>query len=108
MKRFSSREFYFGSWVTLLLLLGGCFTSTHGMDEDVRVQEYRKRYGDIWPPQYVPNTKGWKKLMDHRFEQVQEIEDRHQKYDAWIQVCKNWPLKRIYHVGVDLKCYSFS
>jgi hypothetical protein len=50
-----------------------------------RAEEYRKR-GHTWPiPEYVPNTEGWTRLMNQRFEQVRALEDSQQKWDGWIQ-----------------------
>jgi hypothetical protein len=59
---------------------------SHGMTEMERMDEHFKRYGDDWPPEYIPNTPGWKKIMDKRFRQVLEVDDRGQKYDGFIQV----------------------
>jgi hypothetical protein len=50
----------------------------HGVtagDEKERLLEYHKR-GYTWPMEYVPDTPGWKRLMDHRFRQAAEIDDR--------------------------------
>lgn len=50
-----------------------------------RVLEYHRR-GHTWPlPQYNPNTKGWAKLMNQRFEQVRAVEGTQEKWDGWIQ-----------------------
>ena len=55
-----------------------------GLIEHERVAEYNKR-NYTWPPldeEYVPNTKGWRKIMQRRFEQVQRIEDRSDMYNG--------------------------
>jgi hypothetical protein len=57
-----------------------------GMTELQRLEEHFRRYGDDWPPEYIPNTPGWKKLMDQRLRQVLEIDDRVSKYDGFMQV----------------------
>jgi len=54
------------------------------LSEEDRLQEYRKRHY-TWPPKYVPNTEGWKKLFDHRFRQVAEIDDRGKRYEGYLQ-----------------------
>ncbi|KAG7349311.1 hypothetical protein IV203_011908 [Nitzschia inconspicua] len=53
--------------------------------EDERQAEYIKR-GHKFPfPHYVPDTEGWKRLMDQRFTQVQALTDAQMKWDGWIQ-----------------------
>jgi hypothetical protein len=53
--------------------------------EEQRMAEYNKR-NYVWPiPRYVPNTLGWKKLMDHRFRQAAELEDSQSRYEAYAQ-----------------------
>jgi hypothetical protein len=55
-----------------------------GMTEDDRMMEYRKR-NHTWPIPYIPATEGWKKLFDHRFRQVAEIDNAQQRYEGYIQ-----------------------
>ena len=53
--------------------------------EENRQREYRKR-GYSWPvPEYVPDTEGWKKLFDHRFRQVAEIQSDSNRYEGYAQ-----------------------
>lgn len=53
--------------------------------ESERIEEYHKR-NYSWPLQkYVPDTAGWKRLMESRFRQVAEISNRGQRYEAYIQ-----------------------
>jgi hypothetical protein len=53
--------------------------------EEERQEEYSKR-GHIFPfPHFVPQTDGWKRLMDQRFTQVQALTDSQMKWDGWIQ-----------------------
>jgi len=55
------------------------------LTESERVAEYHKR-NYTWPlSNYMPNTAGWKKLMESRFRQVQEIKNRGQRYEGYIQ-----------------------
>jgi hypothetical protein len=57
------------------------------LSEAERVEEYDKRYTRVWPPkEYVPNTPGWKSLMEKRFRQVKEIDDGGEKYEGFMQV----------------------
>lgn len=56
------------------------------LSEADRVDEYHKR-NYTWPlPSYVPNTPGWKNLMDSRFHQIEEIEDETKRYNGYMQV----------------------
>jgi hypothetical protein len=56
-----------------------------GLVESERIEEYHKR-NYTWPPkEYVPNTPGWKKLFDHRFRQIAEIDDIGKRYNGYIQ-----------------------
>jgi hypothetical protein len=52
-----------------------------------RKKEYLAR-NYTWPlpfESYVPRTKGWKDLMEHRFRQVAEIDDNDMRYEGYIQ-----------------------
>ena len=57
------------------------------MDESERLRKYKAK-GYQWPlPKVVPDTPGWRKLMERRFEQIsQTVEDSGHRYDAWINV----------------------
>jgi hypothetical protein len=53
--------------------------------EEDRIVEYEKR-NYTWPlNNYSPNTPGWKQLMEHRFHQVEELEDPGERYEGYIQ-----------------------
>lgn len=68
--------------VWLALLISGCMGV---LIENERVEEYYKR-GYTWPPKtYLPATEGWKKLMERRFSQVQQVKDLGERYDAWVE-----------------------
>lgn len=70
------------SILTHILLLIGC----SGLQEVDRVEEYHKR-GHDWPPspeEYKPNTPGWRRVMERRFEQIQHVEDTLSKYNGWM------------------------
>ena len=54
--------------------------------ESERIEEYLKR-GHTWPPtpdEFKPNTTAWKRLMGRRLEQIQHVDDPHQKYNAYL------------------------
>mmetsp|Transcript_20328 Transcript_20328/g.42359 ORF Transcript_20328/g.42359 Transcript_20328/m.42359 type:complete len:408 (-) Transcript_20328:376-1599(-) len=76
-------------WVTTLslLLLCSVFTFTHsvGLVETERIAEFHAR-NHTWPiEEFIPNTPGWKKLMEHRLRQIAEIEDRDKRYEGYVQ-----------------------
>jgi len=53
--------------------------------EEDRVQEYKNR-NYTWPlNNYMPNTPGWKRLMEQRFAQVEELEHSGDRYEGYIQ-----------------------
>lgn len=55
------------------------------MTEDHRLEEYEAR-GYEWPlKKVVPNTEGWRKIYDRRFEQISRIENEDKRYDGWFQ-----------------------
>lgn len=67
--------------LALTLLIEGVYA----LSEIDRVNEYHKR-NYTWPIQnYVPQTKGWAKLMTERFQQVQQIQNRGERYEGFIQ-----------------------
>jgi hypothetical protein len=52
-------------------------------ESPARVQGYNDR-GYQWPvPEFVPNTPGWKKLMEDRLEQVSAIEDASERFKGY-------------------------
>lgn len=56
-----------------------------GLSEEDRLIGYHER-NYTWPlSQYVPNTPGWKILMDERFRQVARLPDAHSRYEGYIQ-----------------------
>lgn len=53
--------------------------------EEERLEMYKKR-GHTFPfAKYIPETLGWKKQADKRFEQIRALEDTQMKWDGWIQ-----------------------
>lgn len=77
-------------WVLHLLVCATIFlvgnVGVLGLTEETRRDEHKKRYGNNWPPPFIPKTEGWENLMGKRLAQVAAIEDRSQKYDGWKQV----------------------
>lgn len=57
--------------------------------EHERVKEYHRRYDGSWPPTkyYIPQTEGWKSIMNKRLAQAAEIDGYDEKYEAFLQVC---------------------
>ena len=81
------------SLVTLLMgiiALNTIFFSPQGafveaLYENERLEGYHKR-NYTWPPtKYKPNTEGWRKLNEHRFRQIAEIDDSDKRYEAYLQ-----------------------
>jgi hypothetical protein len=55
--------------------------------EAERIAEHARR-GHVWPPRdsdFVPNKPGWKKLFEHRLRQVEEIEERSDRFEGFAQ-----------------------
>ena len=60
------------------------FTEASGLIEHERQEEYHKR-NYTWPPrpdEYVPDTEGWRRIMERRLERVQRIEDGGDMYNG--------------------------
>lgn len=75
------------SFVTLILVtvLTKHEVVSAPLKEHERLAEYAKR-NYTWPPNdFIPKTEGWQKLMEHRFRQVEEIKDRGQRYEGFVQ-----------------------
>merc|ERR1719287_387615 len=54
------------------------------MMESDRMEEYRKR-GYKWPlEKVIPDTPGWRRILDRRFEQIERVEDSNDKYNGWL------------------------
>jgi hypothetical protein len=70
---------------TLLSVLA--FTQARATIESERLLEHQKRNYE-WPPsqsQFVPNTTGWKNLMETRLDQVSEMPDPKARFVAYVQ-----------------------
>ena len=62
--------------LTIFLLVASCavVVKAGGLSEEYRVKEHDKRYSREWPPaKYVPDTPGWKRLMDERLRQGAKV-----------------------------------
>jgi hypothetical protein len=77
------------SLLQILLLVSstrGSFAYVGGgsvAESPARLQGYTDR-GYQWPvPEFVPNTPGWKKLMEDRLEQVSTIEDPSERFKGY-------------------------
>jgi hypothetical protein len=56
------------------------------LNEEERLVEYEKR-NYTWPiKSYVPNTTGWRHLMEHRFQQLAQISNHGERYEGYIQL----------------------
>lgn len=58
--------------------------------ESERVKEYYKR-NYTWPlplEDYKPSTEGWKQLMEERFHQIEQMEDRGERYEGFLQTTR--------------------
>ena len=67
----------------LFLAVGARYT------EEERLEMYKER-GHTFPfAKYIPETPGWKKQMDKRFEQIRALEDTQMKWDGWIQAANS-------------------
>mmetsp|Transcript_11704 Transcript_11704/g.28767 ORF Transcript_11704/g.28767 Transcript_11704/m.28767 type:complete len:414 (-) Transcript_11704:192-1433(-) len=54
------------------------------MMESDRMEEYRKR-GYKWPlEKVIPDTPGWRRILDRRFEQIERVEGSNDKYNGWL------------------------
>eukprot|EP00545_Synedropsis_sp_CCMP1620_P011887 CAMPEP_0119004644 /NCGR_PEP_ID=MMETSP1176-20130426/1268_1 /TAXON_ID=265551 /ORGANISM="Synedropsis recta cf, Strain CCMP1620" /LENGTH=348 /DNA_ID=CAMNT_0006956379 /DNA_START=24 /DNA_END=1070 /DNA_ORIENTATION=- len=69
----------------LFVALGSTLCAMGRLTEDVRQAEYHKR-GYTWPPSlYSPDTEGWARLSNRRFDQAPFVLTRKEKYDLWMQ-----------------------
>lgn len=73
--------------IGLLFLIVPSLTRVAGAryTEEERLEIYKQR-GHTFPfAKYIPDTPGWRKLMDKRFDQVRALTDSQMKWDGWIQ-----------------------
>lgn len=69
--------------VLLIYLWIPCLVSSQLIEAERR-KEYKKR-GYTWPmKELVPNTEGWRRLMERRFDQVEHIPDVNERYQGWL------------------------
>lgn len=63
---------------TIVMLLLGIW-SAHALVESERQEEYKAR-NYTWPiPEMVPETPGWRRLMERRFRQIEAMEGTGQR-----------------------------
>lgn len=68
--------------VLLLLLF---LSSAHALVESERLEEYKAR-NHTWPlPEMVPETPGWRRLLERRFRQIEAMEGSGQRYEGYMQ-----------------------
>lgn len=74
-----------------MLLLGAALLSTisivptHGRTEEERLVAYHQ-LNHTWPPEkFTPDTPGWRKLFEHRLRQVEEIQNRDDRFEGFAQ-----------------------
>ena len=61
----------------------GGYAAPPKVESPARLQGYKDR-GYEWPiPEFVPNTPGWKELMEDRLEQVSTIEDPSERFKGY-------------------------
>jgi len=60
----------------------GWMACARGITEIERLEEYSRR-GYTWPPRYVPQTNGWRRLMERRERQIMALDDSQQRWDGW-------------------------
>mmetsp|Transcript_30016 Transcript_30016/g.34877 ORF Transcript_30016/g.34877 Transcript_30016/m.34877 type:complete len:350 (+) Transcript_30016:77-1126(+) len=74
-------------YLSTILLLSISLSIFGQLSEQDRLQEYEAR-GYQWPlPELKPNTPGWRKIFDRRFEQIEQtIPESNERYNAWVQV----------------------
>jgi hypothetical protein len=71
---------------TLALLYTQCLPAYASMIEEERVKGYHAR-NYTWPPsKYVPETPGWRALMEQRVTQVSHISNIHDRYQAYVNL----------------------
>lgn len=77
-------------FLILCAVLVTVFTEGTGqLVEPERIVEYHKR-NYTWPIQkYVPDTPGWRKLMDERFEQIAHLKTSGARYEAYYQTVRS-------------------
>ena len=74
-------------FIGLLFFIAASVVQVRGASytEEERLEMYEKR-GYTFPfTKYIPDTPGWRKQMDKRFDQVRALEDSQMKWDGWIQ-----------------------
>jgi len=69
----------------LLLLFLGLWSVDAAMVESERLEEYKAR-NYTWPlPEMVPETPGWRRLMERRFRQIEAMEGSGKRYEGYMQ-----------------------
>jgi hypothetical protein len=76
-----------GAFPFMVLLVAVLATSRAGepLIEPERIEEYHRR-NYTWPlNNYIPNTTGWRELMEERLAQLSEIDDSGRRYEGYYQ-----------------------
>jgi hypothetical protein len=73
------------SAIVAILILAMMTTCSGRLVEEERRAEYEKR-NHTWPLDHlVPDTPGWRKLMDRRFAQIQQMSNTQWRYEGFLQ-----------------------
>lgn len=70
--------------IILLVFLLSSGSILAQLDEQERRLEFHKRGYKFPPETFAPDTPGWRKLNERRFNQIQHIQDRSDRYRAWV------------------------
>ena len=69
--------------------------------EEERQAEYIRR-GHTWPPKIHPDTPGWKRILNQRFDQVRALTDTQMKWDGYIQTLSSSLMQNFTEFGWGL------
>lgn len=86
-------------WLVKAVLLGILFITPKHVDcrsEEERVRRYHELNHTYPPEHYIPDTPGWRKLYEHRLRQVEEIEDRMDRFEGFAQTLNAGILQKNY------------
>ena len=86
-------------WLVKAVLLGILFFTPQHVDcrsEEERARRYHELNHTYPPENYIPDTPGWRKLYEHRLRQVEEIEDRMDRFEGFAQTLNAGILQKNY------------
>jgi hypothetical protein len=89
-------------FLCIILVVNGQSIPAHRPTEEERVQLWHDR-GNVWPPEWQPETDGMKRLMSHREVELQtQVKGGDERWENWLQLTQSRLVPKFTQRGFDI------